>query len=141
MPSLHFEFTPIGIWLSSTFFIKLILQIYSNKWPTRLTQPIAKQLGKYRYTFKEHPLQSTWTKKIQRHQRQNNTTGLLHKQELPKHHGKTELPIGKFSYLKEEERLEQLPPIGLSLFISFNLLTIGSYQSLWSIYTTQSQSN
>jgi hypothetical protein len=61
--------------------------------------------------------------------------------------GTTKLPIGKFSYLKEEERLEQLPPIGLSLFVSFNLsistnlLTIGSYQSLWSIYTIQSQSN
>jgi hypothetical protein len=58
--------------------------------------------------------------------------------------GTTKLPIGKFSYLKEEERLEQLPPIDLSLFISFNLsistnlLTIGSYQSLWSIYTITS---
>ena len=34
-----------------------------------------------------------------------------------KHHGKIKLPIGKFSYLKEEEQLEQLSPIDLYLSI------------------------
>jgi hypothetical protein len=49
---------------------------------------------------------------------------------------KIDFAYWKFSYLKEVERLEQLPPTDSSLIISFNpsistnLLIIGSYQLL-----------